>query len=403
MTVKLYYEDSFMKEFTASIVSTIENDGEYHVVLDRTAFYPEGGGQPSDKGTIGGEKAKYVYSKKGQIFHVMERLPSDRGEVDCELDWKRRFDHMQQHTGEHILSAVFKRGFNAENTGFHLGEDYVSIDLDLEISQEQVIRAEKEANDAIYNNLVIESIYPDREELKRYDLRKEPVVEDNIRIVKIGELDFSPCGGTHLSTTGQVGVIKIIGFGRHKGGSRVKFLCGQRALMDYGFKDEIAAGLRQTLAVQNKDITAEVGRLKDELDEKDRVISELNNKLLDYRAEELLDLAEDVNGIKVISKVFTSTDFNELKLTASRLTEEKKVIVIMGQRDDSAARLVLSRSEDIENINMNQMIKAPLKLIDGNGGGNEVTAQGGGSDQENIDKAVESAFQHIKEEIWNII
>lgn len=399
MTRKLYYKDQYMGKFTASIVSAIEKDGEYHVVLDQTAFYPEGGGQPSDKGVIGDINVKYVYSEKDQVFHVIDKLPVEQKEIDCRLNWERRFDHMQQHTGEHILSAIFKKKYNAENVGFHLGDDYVSIDLDQNFSEEEIIAAEREANNAIYDNLPIEAIYPDREEIKKMDLRKEPTVKGKIRIVKIGELDYSPCGGTHLSSTGQVGLIKIIDFSKYKGGTRVKFLCGIRALQDYQFKNSVIKELKQKLTVREEEILNEVSNIRGELVEKDKEINELKNSLLNYKAKELLNVAEEVKGIKIITKVFDNLNFNEIKVLSDRLTAEKKVIVIVGQKDQSAARLILSRSEDIEKLDMNKIIISPLELIDGNGGGNTVTAQGGGSRKDNIEQAVKKAYNLIVEKI----
>lgn len=395
MVEKLYYVEPYVKEFQANIISVREKDNTYHIELNKTAFYPEGGGQPADTGTIAGINVIDVYKEDNRIFHVLERLPVEKVNVNCKIDWERRFDHMQQHTGQHMLSAVLHNDYEAETVGFHLGEDYVSIDINKIFTAKDLNNIETKVNRLIFDNLKIEIIYPDQRELDNLKLRKEPAVEQNVRIVKIGEIDLSPCGGTHLSQTGELGMLKIIEAAYYKGGMRIKFLCGMRALKDYHNKNNIVAGLKDFLSVKNEDIVGEVTRLREVLKEKDKKIKELNDIIINYRSKSLMNSAEVIKGVKVIKRVFSNGTFNNIRLLAAKITSENSAVVIFGHKDKSAARLILSCSGNLKMLKMNEIIKTPLELINGKGGGNLVQAQGGGSNIKNLEKAVREAYNEI--------
>lgn len=395
MTEKLYYDDPYKKEFTADIKKHIEKEDGYHLVLNRTMFYPEGGGQPADHGFIGRSVVNYVYEDDGDIYHVVDQLSDKKEDLSCKIDWERRFDLMQQHTGQHLLSAVLKRDSGAGTVGFHLANDYVSIDIDRELAEEELIMVEKRVNEMIYEKRDIITEYPKPAELEKMELRKEPVVEDNIRIVRIEGIDISPCGGTHLDNTGELGLINILDFENYKGGLRIYFLSGKRALTDYKFKNKLVKDARDQLSVPNEEIIGEIGRLKGNLDDKDSLIKELKDELLDYRVEELINRAEKKEGNRIIEKIYEDKSFDEVRYTALKLTETDSNIVIFGQKDSNTARLLVARSENIAKLNAGEIIQEALPLIDGNGGGNKLLAQGGGSGIDNLEKAVEKAYKKI--------
>ncbi len=394
-----YEKDPYKKKFKTDINSVVKKKNKYHVTLDKTYFYPEGGGQPSDKGKIDGIEVNYVYKENGKVIHILNEKLSKEKNLTCEIDWDRRYDFMQQHTGQHLLSAVFKNKFNLNTVGFNLSEESLRIDLDKQISKEKIKEVEETANDHIYKNIKISTLYPKNEDLNKFDLRKEPTVANNIRVIKIGDVDYSPCGGTHLTNTGELGIIKITSIDNYKGGLRISFVCGKRALQDYSFKNNIITELKDILSIPPLNLIREVKRYRSNLKECENKMKELNKKLIEYQAEDLKKSAEVINGIKVITKQFEEQTYNDVQLLSDILCNENKIICLFAQKDDNTARILLSRSEDINNINMNDIIDKPLEYLEGRGGGSKLKAQGGGSKVENLSKALVNA----KDTINNLI
>ena len=239
LTRKLYWENPYQKEFQARIekVRPSKSSGTVDLLLDQTGFYPEGGGQPSDQGTLDGNPVTYVYLEETSIWHVVtssDQSVSAGDEVTGVLDWPRRFDHMQQHLGQHILSAVFDQAFEARTIGFHLGEHHVTIDLDKgPFTQNELENIERTANGIVFDNLEVASTLVSDEVYHAMDLRKTPDITDEIRLVKIPDRDVCACSGTHPKATGEVGLIKILKSEAYKGGCRLTFLCGKRALASF--------------------------------------------------------------------------------------------------------------------------------------------------------------------------
>ena len=401
MTERLYYKDSFLKEFKADIVSYKEDNEEYHLVLDKTAFYPEGGGQPADRGTIASSRVKYVYEEDDNVYHIVDELPKNKNNLNCKIDWERRFDLMQQHTGQHVLSALIDDLYNAKTIGFHLGEKHVTVDTDIELSAQELNKAEEKMNDIIYENKSIDTKFPGEEKLKDLSLRKKAVVDEKIRIVEIDGVDIIPCGGTHLKKTGQIGILSVIDKEKYKDGTRIIFLCGKRALNDYKWKNNIIAEARANLGVQNKNINSEIERLKNELDNNKNYIEELKDELLDFRVENLLENGEKVKDYKIIKKIYNKENYSDIRLMANKLVEYDNTIVIFGQKKNNTSRLILGKAANIEKLDMNNMIGNIMKVLEGSGGGHEFFAQGGGNNPEKLTDAIELAYKNILNNLEN--
>ena len=228
MTEKLYYKDAYLKEFEASVISATKTDRGYDIVLDKTAFFPEEGGQSADSGKIADASVLYVYEKCGVIHHLTDKAPSEE-RVRCAVDFDERFEKMQIHTAEHILSGIIKRRFGAENVGFHLGDEVVTFDTSLPLTWEQLISVEREANEAVYKNCPVNCYFPTAEQAKKAEYRSKMDIEENLRLVEILGVDICACCAPHVGFTGEIGIIKILSSEKHKGGTRVYMSAGRRA------------------------------------------------------------------------------------------------------------------------------------------------------------------------------
>lgn len=392
---KMFIDDSYILEFEANIVDVFSKDDQWIVLLDKTFFYPEGGGQPSDIGAIENLSVSYVYEEEGIVYHVVDEFIEKGTKVKCKIDSNIRFDHMQQHCGQHILSAAFDNILGGNTVGFHLGEEFVTVDIDINtLSVEDAERVENLANEIVFKNLPIKYIYPSSDELKNFKLRKEPSVEENIRIVEIQGVDYSPCCGTHPNYTGEVGLIKIRKWEKYKDYYRVEFVCGMRALNDYRWKNNYINELSLMLSSKDTDLLCNAKKSFEELMLQSKQIKQLKDTNLNYEAESLYREAEEYKGIKIIKKLFADRDFKEVIALSNKITKYNSAVALLGTKSDTA-RMVFSSSKNI-NINMNSLFKEVAPLINGKGGGNPHSAQGGGSDISNLESALESASIIIK-------
>ena len=265
-TRKLYEEDSFLQQFTAVVLSCEAAKQGFLVVLDATAFYPEGGGQPADRGVLGGVDVLDVHERGGVILHTVSGPLEPGAQVEGRIDFARRLDLMQQHTGEHILSGTLHRLFGAENVGFHIGTEFVTMDTSVEISPEGIVQAEQEANAVIWADAPVHAWYPAPEELAAIPYRSKKPIDGAVRIVEIPGGDVCACCGTHLKTAGQVGLIKVIESQRYKGGTRLTVVCGGRALRDFAAKQAELADIRALLSAKPGRIAQAAHRLAEELE-----------------------------------------------------------------------------------------------------------------------------------------
>lgn len=370
MTNKLYYTSPYLKEWRTNIEKVVEKDGKTLVVLSETAFYPEGGGQPSDKGYINDIEVLYVFEEDDIIYHEVASKPLSN-EAHCKLDYERRFDYMQQHSGQHVLSAVFYTSYEGVTAGFHLGEDYVTIDITLpEISEATLRDVELKANQHIFENAEVKTYIITPEEVEKLALRKLPKVDENIRIVEITDVDLSPCCGTHVTRTGEIGLLKITKSEKNKGMTRIYFKCGKRALLDYQNKQEVTTGLSRHLSEPEQTLVAKVETITAELRNTIWESGKLKESLSKYEAQELLQ-ADDS---KIIAKSFENKNFDEIQVLAKQVLLLGDYITIFSSIPDK--KVLLSYSGDY-NLHCGKIYKEHVSSFNGRGGGGDKQAQAG--------------------------
>lgn len=292
MTEKLFYRDSHLKEFTAEVVSCEERDGHYEIELNQTAFFPEGGGQYADTGVLDGMQVCDVQERDGRIFHVMEEKSGHIPEyftagrkVSGRIDWEERFMKMQQHTGEHIVSGLIHARFGYNNVGFHLGSEDCTMDFNGAVTKDELQEIEREANRAVWKNLPVQVLYPSEEELASMEYRSKIEIQGQVRIVVIPGYDVCACCAPHVKYTGEIGLIKLTGVQRYKGGVRVTMLCGIRALLDYEEKQKETRSVSAMLCAKENEIAEAVEHLQKECVDLKQEIGEKEKKLVQYRAD----------------------------------------------------------------------------------------------------------------------
>lgn len=287
MTRKLYYDDSHMREFQAKVISCRPSKERYQVVLDRTAFFPEGGGQAADTGILGGVQVLDVKEKEGTICHWTDGRLEEGETITGRIDWEARFSRMQQHTGEHVVSGLIHARFGYDNVGFHLGEEVCTLDLSGPITKEELAEIELAANQVVFANLPVEVSYPSKEELKNLDYRSKIEIEGQVRIVTIPGVDVCACCAPHVKLTGEVGLIKFIQMQNYKGGVRITMVCGNRALRDYRAKEESVKAIMQSLSSKEEKIAEAVEHLKEKVTEQKLRAVSLLHELFLYKVREI--------------------------------------------------------------------------------------------------------------------
>lgn len=401
MSERLYYDNAYTTVFSARIVERVETDGNRAIVLDGTYFYPTSGGQPHDRGVINGVPVVDVVirDKDGAILHRLGDGYIDSDDVKAEIDWKRRFDHMQQHSGQHILSQAFLQVAGAQTVGFHLSADTVTIDLDAaEVSQPLAAKAELLANEIIWENRPIRARMVTFEEADKLPLRKlPPARNDKLRLIEIDDFDLSACGGTHVAMTGEIGIIKVIKAERRGEQVRVGFRCGKRALRDYDAKNRLVVQLTTELTTGYSEIVGAVSRLREENKQARRTIKKQENELLRFQAERLLGTGRRLGNANIVSQVLSEGDPGTLRTLANQLTENEGVVALLGLAG-AKAQLVFSRAEDAPG-DMGGILREALEFLGSaaRGGGNDAFAQGGGpaADRETVAKAIEKAERRL--------
>ncbi len=401
LTERLYYNDSHLIEFEARVVDVTERvSGWTAVVLDRTAFYPTGGGQPSDTGTLNGSRVvECIDDGERGVVHVVQGFAAPRDTIVAgRIDWARRLDHMQQHTGQHILSQAFVELFNAPTKSFRVLESSCEIDVDLAHPTVEIIeRAAELANNVVWEDRLITIHNVSAAEAAALPLRKESSREGELRLIEIEGFDLTPCGGTHAYRTGEVGMIAMRSWERAKGLTRVEFVAGMRALGDYRRANKSARDVAALFSCGRDDVAQHAAQLVEESKELRRQVRALEEVAASVEAERLFSSAlVQPDGTSVVAHVFEDRDAEFLKRVAHALIAHPQTIALLGCRDKDTARLVFARSADAPG-DMNGLMREACALLDGRGGGKPDLAQGGGK---NVGK-LEDALARVTAQISN--
>lgn len=370
MTKKLYYESAYTREWETRITRKLEREDGAYLVLEETAFYPHGGGQPCDLGWIDKIPVLDVVQEDGEILHKIERLP-EREEVTCRLDWERRFDHMQHHSGQHLLSAMCLQVCEAETLSFHLGQDYATIDIARsDLPQHQLMMLELEVNDQIYLNRQVTNYVVSREQAAALPLMKQPKVTDDIRIVEIEGIEYNACGGTHVSATGEIGMIKLLRAEKQKGHMRLYFKCGYRALKEFNAGMEILGSLSSRFNTSKEEILDRIAKWDQE---QKQLQAELNAVKAENDAYLAGKLLAERQG-RLVKHVFADKPMKDMQSLAAKLTEQADVIVLFASNSDYKVVLAQGRESGPA---CGAFFKQHLADYRGKGGGSDKIAQAG--------------------------
>lgn len=401
-TLKLYYENSYIKDFMATItkITPFTND-RWAITLDRTAFYPESGGQPSDQGFLNGIPVIDVQEDGGEILHIVESQPTTSS-VQGNINWERRFDHMQQHSGQHILSGAFYTVLNTNTVSFHLGSDSSQIDLDIStLTPENLQAVETAANEIIFSNRTIHTHWVNPKTLHQFPLRKLPAKDfTEIRLVAIADFDYSACCGTHVTTTGEIGLIKIRSWERKNNGIRIDFVCGWRGLADYQQKHIIVQQLASCLSLPISNIIQGVEKQLLKTESVTKELTLLKQEVYRNLAAALYQEGETMGVYKIIVYTLTNALPNEVSNLAKEFANNPSTIALIAGINPKQTKihLVFSASSD-STIHMSQELKKILPLIDGKGGGTMQSAQGGGIKIDQLPIALDLARENIKKQL----
>lgn len=393
---KLYYEDQYLKEFTAEIIGVIEKNNLYYVSLDKTAFFPGGGGQHCDLGYIDNHKVIDIVEENGEIYHVTQTKPIKIHRVNCKIDWDRRLDGMQQHLGQHVLSGCFFKLFNANTVSIHLGNEISTVDIQGYLDEESIRKAERMANEIIYQNIGVNFLTPSKKELKKLNLRRDlPNTNEQIRVVQIGDLDINACCGVHPSRTLDLQAIKIKRWEKHKGATRIEYLAGKRAIEDYFKKDDFRNQICKFLNCGEQDAINSVNKLSSELKACKDENRQIKIEISDYQIKDMIMSAENLGDISVITKIYESGDLKHISKIAEKIVLNDNMIVLLAVKNEEKANLIFAASKNINSISMNDLLKDAITLIDGRGGGSNFLAQGGGKNSSNLQGVIDYALRKV--------
>lgn len=393
---KLYYEDQYLKEFTAEIIGVIEKNNLYYVSLDKTAFFPGGGGQHCDLGYIDNHKVIDIVEENGEIYHVTQTKPIKIHRVNCKIDWDRRLDGMQQHLGQHVLSGCFFKLFNANTVSIHLGNEISTVDIQGYLDEESIRKAERMANEIIYQNIGVNFLTPSKKELKKLNLRRDlPNTNEQIRVVQIGDLDINACCGVHPSRTLDLQAIKIKRWEKHKGATRIEYLAGKRAIEDYFKKDDFRNQICKFLNCGEQDAINSVNKLSSELKACKDENRQIKIEISDYQIKDMIMSAEKLGDISVITKIYESGDLKHISKIAEKIVLNDNMIVLLAVKNEEKANLIFAASKNINSISMNDLLKDAITLIDGRGGGSKFLAQGGGKNSSNLQGVIDYALRKV--------
>lgn len=367
MTDKLYYADSHMAEFDAEVIACVAKENGYSVVLDKTAFFPEGGGQAGDTGFLNEVRVFDTHEKNGNVYHYTEKELEVGSTVHGKIDWQRRFGFMQNHSGEHIVSGIINKLLGLNNVGFHLGDDAVTIDFDGEISADKLSEIEYLANTAVFENRNIHTYFPTSGELQNINYRSKLNLTENVRIVDIEGYDVCACCAPHVKKTGEIGIIKLLDTMRHRGGIRINMICGYKALEDYNAKYSNISAISALLSAKQNETAAAVERVKNEMSEMKLLIAGLRREVTAYKAANI----EKTDGnLCIFEQAMENADLRELVNAA--MSKCNGVCAAFTGDDKHGYNYVIGSN----NMDLRKSTKEINAAINGRGGGQPAMIQG---------------------------
>lgn len=392
-TERLYFSDPYLRHFSARVRVRKQQGKTYMIALDQSAFYPEGGGQPADRGVLNGIPVIDVQSEDGVVWHMLA-APLTDDDVRGEIDWERRFDHMQQHHGQHLLSAAFEQIFEMPTVSFHLGTSTSTIDLaTITLTPDQVNATEDLVNRIIWESRTVLARFVTVEELQTLPLRKAPTVSGPVRVVSVPDFDHSACGGTHPHTTGGVGILHVRRWERRGELTRVEFLCGARALHDYRHRDALVTRLATSASVGIDEIEATIERLREAEERSRKQLAKAQQQLIGYEALELIERAHIAGITRVVQQVFEDRDIVDIRILAQNITENGDV-ALFGIRNGGRGQVLFASGSNIA-IDCNGLLRETLAHFGGRGGGQANLAQGGIPDADRLTEVLDTAFAKI--------
>ena len=391
-TERLYFADPYLTNFSARVVARAERSGRPAVALDQSAFYPEGGGQPADTGRLGGAAVLDTQVEDGVVWHMLDQ-PLEADLVQGAIDWPRRFDHMQQHHGQHLLSAAFERLYGLRTVSFHLGVAAATIDLaGAALAPEQAAAAEDLANQVIWEDRPVLARFVSPEELGQLPLRRPPKVDGPVRVVSVPDFDHSACGGTHPRATGGVGLLHLRRWERRADVIRVEFLCGDRALRDLRWKNAALGRLAAALSVGAEEVEAAVLRTREAEERARKRLEEAGEQLIGYEAQDLIARAELVGIVRVVRRAYEGRSLEQVRALAKAIAAGG-CVALLGLRAEKT-QLIFARAEGLE-LDCGRLLRETLASFGGRGGGQPALAQGGLPDAAQLEQALDAAVSRL--------
>jgi alanyl-tRNA synthetase len=385
-TERLYYTDCYLREFSARVTNTSPDPRGVRVYLDRTAFYPESGGQPSDRGTLTGIPVLDVIDEGDEVAHILAGSPATEN-VQGSIDWERRSDHMQQHTGQHILSASFEHDGGYKTVSFHLGAESATIDLDSDrVGTKQIEEAEGLANRVVFQNRAVQISFRPATEVQQLDLRKPTFREGDIRLVEVAGFDRSACGGTHVSATGAVGIICVRKVERAKGLARIEFVCGRRALRRVRQDFAILSEAARLFSTGLENVPELIAKQAQDLRDAGKSVQKLVENLAELEAAQLWQQAPEKGGVRIVRRLFESSEGKKAKVVAHAAGKQAGAIALIGVKGTPSA-LFFAQTPGGK-ANLADVMKQTLAKFGGKGGGTRDFAQGGGLPENQLDAAL---------------
>ena len=400
MNERLYYEDAHRTRFVAQVTERLTLQDQPAVRLSQSAFYPTSGGQPHDTGSLNGTAVVDVQvGADGAVLHLLAHsLSEETTSVNGQIDWPRRYDHMQQHSGQHLLSQVFYRNLGLETVSVHFGDAMNTLDLDgPTLTARQLATVETAVNEMVWQDRSIRAYWITDAERDKVPLRRAPTVHGKMRIVEIDKFDWSACGGTHVRRTGEIGLISLLRVEKHRGRSRVHFVCGRRALEDAGMRRGLLAETAGLLDSSVQDVPALVAKLQEALRSTERELKVQQEALVEYQAREMLARAESVAGLRLVAQEMESSEPALVQKMARALIAEPGVVALLGCAQRGKGTAIFARSQDLS-LHAGNLLRDTLRQFGGGGGGRPDFAQGGGVAAAELPAVLEAASEAVRRE-----